>query len=438
MRPAYHFTPKANWLSDPNGLVHDGSVWHMFYQYNPQGEDWGNMSWGHCISHDLAHWQELDPAILADDRRHVFSGSAIIDHRNSAGFGNDAMIALYTAAATGDPQHQAQALAYSGDSGESWTDYAANPVLDLAMADFRDPYVFWHAPSAAWVMVVVKSNEQLAQLYRSSDLKSWELASEIPTGSAPGEIWECPTLVELPVGTGAATRWLLKVDVLKGAPGSGAIYLTGGFDGHVFRPDSPTWQAVDHGRDFYAAIAWNGPRDAAGRPAWIGWMGNHAYQHALPKRGWRGVMSLPRRLSLVDQGDGLKLAQAVEPSVADLFGNPSALVSKGMPAASRIVIGGIFSGEFAIGDGANSHFSIRSEGDQWRITRSDAGLPFLDAQTTIERTDGLGLAIWVDRETIEVMSMDGTTCASFQHRPAGALLRVETDQAEMISVATLA
>lgn len=188
MRPHYHYTPRANWLSDPNGLVHDGERWHLFYQYNPQGEDWGHMSWGHAVSRDLTRWDELAPALLDDERRMVFSGSAVIDHTDTAGFGREAMLALYTAAATGEPQHQAQALAWSGDRGASWSDYPGNPVLDLGMADFRDPYVFRHVPSDSWVMVVVKSNEQVAQIYRSDDLRQWVLASEIAGEAAPGRV----------------------------------------------------------------------------------------------------------------------------------------------------------------------------------------------------------------------------------------------------------
>ena len=241
MRPAYHYTPQSNWLSDPNGLVHDGERWHMFYQYNPYGEKWGHMSWGHATSNDLAHWQELAPALMDDDDHMIFSGSAVVDSQGSAGFGRDAIVALYTAAAAGGTPHQSQAVAYSLDKGTSWTKYAGNPVLDLGLQDFRDPYVFRHESSASWIMVVVKSKEEIAQIYRSSDLLRWSLASEIPAGLAPGKVWECPTLVELPIGTSGATRWMLKVDALIDAPGAGALYLIGDFDGYRFAPDGG-WQ----------------------------------------------------------------------------------------------------------------------------------------------------------------------------------------------------
>lgn len=437
MRPHYHYTPQANWLSDPNGLVHDGERWHMFYQYNPQGEDWGHMSWGHAASRDLAHWQELPPALLDDERRMVFSGSAVIDHAGSAGFGPGAMVALYTAARR-EPQHQAQALAWSLDRGISWSDYAGNPVLDPGMADFRDPFVFRHDASNSWVMVVVKSDEQVAQFHRSPDLLQWTLASEIPAGEAPGRVWECPTLVELPVCGSARTRWLFKVDALSGAPGAGALYLTGGFDGYRFVPDGD-WQVVDQGRDFYAAIAWNGPRDAAGRPVWIGWMGNHAYQHAFPKKGWRGVMSAPRRMGLLERTDGLRLAQQIEPSVAGLFGDFGALDANGqIGVASRIELSSDFSGALTMSDGLASRFTVRADGDRWLLERRDTALPFLDQDAVLPRRDGEGLSFWTDSETVEVLTPDGTGSASFQHRPAMARLSVETDQPQRVSVASLA
>ncbi len=438
MRPSYHFTPHRNWLSDPNGLVHDGEWWHMFYQYNPSGEDWGHMSWGHAVSRDLAHWREQPVALPDNEARMVFSGSAVMDPAGTAGFGPGAMVAIYTAATTGHRPIQAQAIAGSDDGGQTWSDYGGNPVLDLGMADFRDPFVFRHDPSDSWIMVVVKSNEQVAQIYRSDDLRRWHLASEISGQTAPGRIWECPTLVELPVGGGDRTRWLFKVDALQGAPGAGAIYLTGAFDGHRLSPDGD-WQVVDHGRDFYAAIAWNGPRDHAGRPAWIGWMGNHAYQKDFPLKGWRGVMSAPRRIGLLERAEGLRLAQQVEPNVAGLFATFGALRADGtVDVASRVELSAEFAGSVRLSDGRDSRFTIRADGERWRLERRDAALPFLDVDAVLQRRDGEGLSLWLDSETIEVLTPDGTGSASFQHRPATARLAVETDRPQDVSVASLA
>lgn len=437
MRPRYHFSPARNWLSDPNGLVHDGTWWHLFYQYNPMGTDWGSMSWGHAVSIDLVHWEELPPALLADNARAVYSGSAVIDHANSAGLGHGAMVALYTAAAMRAP-HQAQALAWSTDNGTTWAEHPDNPLLDLGMADFRDPYVFRHDETDSWIMVVVKAAEQVAQIYRSPDLQRWTLASEIGAGSAPGRVWECPTLVELPVVGTRTSRWLFKVDALHDAPGSGALCRTGSFDGIRFVPDGD-WQAVDQGRDFYAAIAWNGPRDSSGRPAWIGWMGNHAYQHDLPAQEWRGVMSLPRRMSLVPGPDGLRLAQAIEPPVGRLFAAAAPLSATGtVESACCITLSSGFTGSLVLEDGAASRFAIRASGDRWVIERQDTSLPFLDDEAVLDRHEDDNLAVWIDSETIEVLTGCGTGCASFQHRPAAARLSVETDQPDAVSVAHLA
>jgi sucrose-6-phosphate hydrolase SacC (GH32 family) len=208
MRPAYHYAPAANWLSDPNGLVHHAGEWHLFYQYNPHGEDWGHMSWGHAVSADLLTWEELSVALAEDERHMIFSGSAVIDVEDSAGFGKDAMVAIYTGHARSEPANQSQCLAYSADRGRSWAKYSGNPVIDRGMADFRDPNVFWHAATARWIMVVVLSNEQRGLIYASHDLKQWNELSVIHGANAPGEVWECPLLIELPVEGTAETRWL--------------------------------------------------------------------------------------------------------------------------------------------------------------------------------------------------------------------------------------
>jgi sucrose-6-phosphate hydrolase SacC (GH32 family) len=437
VRPIYHYTPQKNWLSDPNGLVHDGRRWHMFYQYNPQGEDWGHMSWGHAISDDLARWEELHPALTDTAEEMIFSGSAVIDHAGSAGFGGGAMVAAYTAALTGPPPIQAQALAYSTDRGSSWTRFGGNPVLDLGLADFRDPCVFWHEASAAWIMVVVKSSEQTAQIWRAANLIDWHLASEFPAGDAPGRVWECPTLVELPVEGGTDTRWLFKVDALHDAPGAGALYWVGAFDGFHFRPDGD-WQVIDQGRDFYAAIAWNGPRDETGRPVWIGWMGNHAYQKDFPRRGWRGVMSLPRRMALAQGGEGLVLCQAIASSVAALFAPFAPLAAAEIPVAGRLRLAPGFTGTLTLHDGMTSRVTLNAAATTWQLHRRDSALPFLEASATLERRDGEGLDLWIDSETIEALTASGTGSASFQHRPAASTLKVETDQPAAVSVAALA
>lgn len=248
MRPAFHFTAERNWLNDPNGLVwHDGE-YHLFYQYNPLGDTWGHMSWGHAVSRDLMSWEHLPVAIPEQDGIMAFSGSAVVDHANTSGFGsedNPPMVAIYTGHRDG---RQDQRLAYSTDKGRSWTMFAGNPVLDIEMADFRDPKVFWHAPTKCWVMVVAKSIERKISFYASPDLKKWDFLSDFgPAGSVKG-IWECPDLFEAPVDGTNQKRWVLSINLgdHSVAGGSGAQFFTGTFDGKIFRADPLPATKGDH------------------------------------------------------------------------------------------------------------------------------------------------------------------------------------------------
>lgn len=422
MRPKYHYAPAANWLSDPNGLVHHAGEWHLFYQYNPQGEDWGHMSWGHAVSHDLANWEELPPALLEDKQHLIFSGSAVVDRDGAAGFGKDAMVAIYTGAQTGGDPHQVQCLASSTDQGRAWHKYAGNPVLDRAMAEFRDPNVFWHEPTGRWIMVVALSNEQRALVYASHDLKAWDEMSVIHAAGAPGEVWECPLLIELPIEGTDETRWMFKIDVLRGAPGSGALYQTGTFDGIRFVPDGPPldphWQVADMGSDFYAAIAWHEPRDALGRPVWIGWMGNHAYQGRLPRQGWRGAMSLPRRLSLCRTVSGWQLRQEAEPAAvaAVPLADHHAEV---LPAAARLELPDCKEFSLTIGDESGRLLVVERREDLLLVSRRDPVSPFLDTVDRVRRAEIGALRLWLDSGSIEAIGADGALCFTLQHRLDG-------------------
>ena len=417
MRPKYHYAAAANWLSDPNGLVHWAGEWHLFYQYNPDGEHWGNMSWGHAVSRDLAQWDELPPALSGDELGMIFSGSAVIDHANSARFGAEAMVAIYTSASDG-PQRQMQSLAWSNDRGRSWHKYAGNPVLDAGLADFRDPNVFWHEPSARWIMVVALSLQNSAALYGSTDLKAWEHLSDIPGSDAPGEVWECPLLIELPVEGEIEMRWLFKVDVLRGAPGSGAIYRTGSFDGTQFRPDPQGWAALDAGTDFYAAIAWHEPRDEQRRPLWIGWLGNHAYQGQLPLQGWRGAMSLPRLLSLRRTGDEFRLLQCVaENAVA---GVPLIdLAQTTIPAAAHIDLAGDSDFKLRIEDADGRMVQIERRASLLLLTRRDPALPYLDTVQQLVLHGAAPIDVWLDIGSLELLAQQGCAALSVQHRLSG-------------------
>ncbi|MEU2267235.1 GH32 C-terminal domain-containing protein [Streptomyces olindensis] len=241
-RPQFHFTPQKNWMNDPNGLVYYKGEYHLFYQYNPNGNSWGDMSWGHAVSKDLVHWDELPLALSHDDEEMVFSGSAVVDWNNTTGFGtkkNPPMVAIYTSAYK-DSGKQAQSLAYSTDRGRTWTKYQGNPVIDIGSKDFRDPKVQWYAPTRSWLMTVSLSAEHKVRFYSSKNLKDWDLLSEFGPTGATGGVWECPDLFPLAVdGDRNNVKWVLVVNINPGgiAGGSAAQYFVGDFDGKKFTAD---------------------------------------------------------------------------------------------------------------------------------------------------------------------------------------------------------
>ncbi len=326
-RPQFHFSPGKNWINDPNGLIWFEGEYHLFFQTNPFGDQWGHMSWGHAVSTDLVNWQELPVAIAEDERASIYSGSVVVDWRNSSGFGDGTappLVAIYTGCLRVPEGGQAQELAYSTDRGRSWVKYADNPVLDLGLRDFRDPKVFWHEATARWVMVVVLPDDRKACFYASADLKCWQWLSDF-SSPFPGEgIWECPDLIPLPDGEGQ-TVWMFKVDVLAGHPsgGSGARIFFGTFDGTRFvaQPeDAPRW--ADWGADFYAALSWSGLPDAPQRQVWLAWMNCHRYAKHLPSQPWRGAMSVPRQLSVRRSGTRWDLLQQPVPALHALRDRP--------------------------------------------------------------------------------------------------------------------
>ncbi len=319
-RPQFHFSPARNWMNDPNGMVYYEGEYHLFYQYNPEGDKWGHMSWAHAVSRDLLHWQTLPLALPESDGVMIFSGSAVVDWQNTSGFGSAShppLVAVYTGFRPADGR-QFQCLASSIDRGRTWTKYAANPVIDLKSKDFRDPKVQWHAPTKKWVMTVSLSAEHKVQFYGSPNLKDWTLLSEFgPTGATSG-VWECPDLFELPIAGKAEKRWVLAVNIGSGsvAGGSGGQYFVGQFDGLRFTADpaaapSGTDAALwfDYGKDYYAAVSWSDVPKRDGRRLWLGWMSNWQYGQDVPTQPWRSAMSIPREVRLQSTPEGVRLFQ---------------------------------------------------------------------------------------------------------------------------------
>lgn len=325
-RPTYHFTPAANWINDPNGLVYYAGEYHLFYQYHPGSTVWGPMHWGHAVSVDLVQWEELPIALYPDELGSIFSGSAVIDWRNTADFGVEAMVAIFT---HDSPAGQRQSLAYSTDRGRTWAKYADNPVIATPPGekDFRDPKVFWYADDGRgghWVLLLAVADS--IWFYTSPDLIHWTFASEFGEGhGSHAGVWETPDLFHLAVDKGPEQRWVLSVGVGYGATvdEQGTQYFVGHFDGYTFTNDNPpaTILRADAGPDFYAAQGWN---DApGGRKLWLAWLNNWIYANQIPTGVWRGAMSLPRELGLATTPTGLRLVQQPIGEVAKYRGQHS-------------------------------------------------------------------------------------------------------------------
>ena len=318
-RPVYHHTPLYGWMNDPNGMVYKDGEYHLYFQYNPYGSKWGNMHWGHSVSTDLIHWNHLKPAIARDTLGHIFSGSTVVDKNNTAGYGDNALIALYTSAS--DEHGQIQCMAYSTDDGRTYTKYEKNPVLLPfdGLKDFRDPKVFWYEPDKKWVMIVSADKEM--RFYASQNLKDWEYMSAFGKGyGAQPNQFECPDFIQLPVdGDKNKMKWVMLVNINPGCMfgGSATEYFVGDFDGKEFtcdtKPETVRW--LDYGKDHYAAVCISNTGE---RIISIPWMSNWQYANVTPIRQYRGANGLPRELSLYTKDGQIYVAADVVKEVEAL------------------------------------------------------------------------------------------------------------------------
>ncbi len=299
-RPAYHHTPAYGWMNDPNGMFYKDGVYHLYFQHNPYGSTWGNMNWGHSYSTDLVHWTYAGDAITPDAWGTVFSGSAVVDKDNSAGFGRNAIVAFYTSAKPtpwGDAQMQS--IAYSTDDGKTFEKYPGNPVITSTEKDFRDPHVFRHEATGRWIMILAAGQEM--RIYSSANLKDWTYESSFGKeyGSHAG-VWECPDLFELPVEGTSEKKWVLVCNINPGGPfgGSATQYFTGTFDGHKFtcdtKPEVTKW--MDYGKDHYATVSFDNAPD--GRRVMIAWMSNWQYANQVPTVQFRSANAIARDVYL--------------------------------------------------------------------------------------------------------------------------------------------
>ncbi|KKI89440.1 glycoside hydrolase [Bacillus sp. SA1-12] len=320
-RPQFHFSPDEKWMNDPNGMVFFNDEYHLFYQYNPFDTIWGPMHWGHAVSKDLIHWEQLPVALYPDEHGTIFSGSAVVDWQNTSGFFDDdqpGMVAIYTSNDSypdSNRPRQRQSLAYSKDNGRTWVKYENNPVLsDQTKTDFRDPKVFWHDSTKKWIMILATG--QSVTIYTSPNLIEWEFASEFGSnaGSHAG-FWECPDLFPLQVENEEnKTKWVMLVsigDTGTSKEGSRTQYFIGEFDGVTFfnDHDDETVLWLDYGMDNYAGVSWSDIPCTDGRRIYIGWMSNWRYANHVPTKDWRGVMTLPREVTLISRNEGISLFQ---------------------------------------------------------------------------------------------------------------------------------
>ena len=340
-----HFSPKAHWINDPNGMVYFNHTYHLFYQYFPGGINWGPMHWGHAVSRDMVHWKELPVALYPDSLGYIFSGSAVVDARNTAGFGKGGKVPLVAIFTHHDPKgekagrndFQNQSLAYSLDEGKSWTKYAHNPVLkNPGIRDFRDPKVMWFAAAHKWVMTLATLDR--VTFYSSPNLKDWKKESEFgKDAGAHGGVWECPDLFALTLNGKA--YWVLIVNVNPGGPngGSATQYFVGGFDGTKFRPLDNKIRWVDYGPDEYAGVTWS---NTGNRKIFLGWMSNWTYANQLPTTKWRNAMTIPRELSLENVNGEILLRSGLVKELTGIEQKPEHLtaevlhgkIKKGVPA----------------------------------------------------------------------------------------------------------
>ena len=317
-RPSYHFTPLYGWMNDPNGMVYKDGEYHLYFQYNPYGSKWGNMHWGHAVSRDLIHWEHLDPAIARDPVGHIFSGSSVVDKKNTAGFGKDAIIAIYT---NNSVNHdEVQCIAYSNDNGRTFTKYEGNPVLTPfdGLKDFRDPKVFWYEKDKCWFMIVSADKE--TRFYKSKNLKKWDYVSAFGKGLGQQPCqYECPDFFQLPVnGDEKNKKWVMTMNINPGCwfGGSATEYFVGDFDGKNFTcPDANEVKWLDWGKDHYATVTFS---NTGSRVLAITWMSNWQYANLTPFKQNRGANGLPRELKLYEKNGKFYISEDVAPEALAL------------------------------------------------------------------------------------------------------------------------
>ncbi|MFW5526517.1 MAG: DUF4980 domain-containing protein [Prevotella sp.] len=402
-RPVYHHTPLWGWMNDPNGLFYKDGVWNLYFQYNPYGSTWENMTWGHATSHDLVHWQYEGTPVEPDALGTIFSGSAVVDSANTAGFGKNAIVAMYTSAA----ESQTQSLAYSTDGGKTFTKYSDNPTLTAKEPDFRDPKMIWNEATNEWNLVMATG--QKMNFYSSKDLKNWKYESSFGEGYGCHKgVWECPDLIQMDNG-----KWVLFCNINPGGPfgGSATQYFVGQWDGHQFtcesKPEVTKW--MDYGKDHYATVTFSNAPD--GRHVALPWMSNWQYAAVVPTKQYRSGNGIPRDLGIFTDGNEDYLSVKPSPEIMKAFSKKA----QSLGDACMVEVSGLRrnatielsngKGERVVMryDAAENSFSV----DRMKSGQTDFSDVFASVTTAPTHGKVSRVLIFIDKSSVEVFDADG-------------------------------
>ncbi len=409
-RPLYHHTPQYGWMNDPNGMFYKDGVWHLCYQFNPYGSQWENLSWGHSTSTDLINWKAEPTALEPDALGMMFSGCCVVDKNNTAGFGKDAIVALYTTAGA----RQTQSLAYSTDGGKTFTKYADNPIITSNVPDFRDPHVFWNEEAGFWNMILAAGQQM--SIYSSKDLKEWKHESDFGAEYGNhGGVWECPDLMKMNVKGTNKDKWMLICNINPGGPfgGSATQYFIGQFDGHKFtcedEPSETKW--MDYGKDHYATITFDNAPE--GRHVGIAWMSNWQYANQVPTKQYRSANSIVRDFGLFEYKG--ETYCSITPA-KEMLAARGARVSQPTEACEIVVT---VKGDAQIilrnAKGERVVMTYDDEEETFDMDRRRSGnISFSDAFPVATSSPTYGkvrqLRIFVDRCSVEAFDGDGKMC----------------------------
>ena len=407
-RPLYHHTPAYGWMNDPNGMFFKDGVWHLYFQHNPYGSQWENMTWGHSTSTDLIHWTFQGDPVQPDAWGSIFSGSSVVDKNNTAGFGENAIVALYTSAG----ENQTQSMAYSTDNGKTFTKYDGNPIITSNVPDFRDPHMFWNEDIKKWNMILAA--EQQMNIYSSDNLKDWKFESSFGAEyGSHGGVWECPDLMKMKVRGTDKEKWMLVCNINPGGPsgGSATQYFVGDFDGHKFtcesKPEVTKW--MDYGKDHYATVTFdNAPN---GRHVALAWMSNWQYANQVPTLQYRSANSIPRDLGLFEYKGNTYCS--VTPS-EEITAARSKKPSKSLSEACEMVVN--LKGDATItlsnSKGEKVVMTYKAKDETFSMDRTLSGkTDFSSDFAAITTAPVYGkmnkLRIFIDKSSIEVFDNDG-------------------------------